>query len=72
MTSNTKSPADIMLILTIPWISIVFSFSPDPTARTTFWTQSLGGTTVHLCMYAASQTQIQKFLSIAKVKDAQK
>jgi SSS family transporter len=48
------------------------NFDPDPTVRTSFWTQSIGGTFVSLAMYASSQTVIQKFLSVKKLKNAQK
>lgn len=51
---------------------IVFnSFNPDPIIRTTFWTQTIGGSFVSLSMYASSQTIIQKFLSVKTLKNAQ-
>jgi len=48
------------------------TYDPDPFIRTTFWTQSVGGTFVNIVMYASSQTIIQKFLSTGSIREGQK
>lgn len=53
-------------------VFVHFSFDPDPTVRTTFWTQTIGGLAINVTLYSSSQTIIQKFLSIKKIRNAQK
>ncbi|ESO00062.1 hypothetical protein HELRODRAFT_83724 [Helobdella robusta] len=48
------------------------NFSFDPTMRTSFWTQTVGGFFVNLVMYAANQTTIQKYISVKTLADAKK
>jgi len=48
------------------------TYNPDPFIRTTFWTQTVGGTFINIVMYASSQTIIQKFISTKTVRDGQK
>jgi len=47
-------------------------FNPDPSVRTTFWTQTIGGTAKNLTLYASSQAVIQKFLSTKSIADGRK
>ena len=47
------------------------SFDPNPLERHTFWTLFLGGTFMVLTIYAANQSQIQRYLSCKDLRTAQ-
>ena len=47
------------------------NLSMDPTTRHTFWTQLFGGLFIYCSIYCVNQAQIQRLLSIGKVKNAQ-
>jgi len=42
----------------------------DPRARHTFWTMTVGGSFLWIATYAASQAQIQRFLTVPTEKQA--
>lgn len=48
-----------------------FSFDPDPTVRHTWWTLIIGGAVTYLSLYAVNQTQIQRYLTVKDLKQAQ-
>ena len=48
-----------------------FRFNPDPTIRTTFWTQAIGASAVNITLFGASQATIQKFVSCRSIKHGQ-
>ncbi|XP_055854921.1 putative sodium-dependent multivitamin transporter [Episyrphus balteatus] len=45
--------------------------SIDPTTRTTWWTQLIGGGFTYLSLYGVNQTQIQRLMSVKNLRSAQ-
>ena len=50
----------------------MFSFSFDPTERTTFWVMFIGGAFAILPLWSVNQTAVQRFLSAKSLKEAQR
>ena len=50
----------------------LFSFSFDPTERTTFWVMFIGGAFAILPLWSVNQTAVQRFLSAKSLKEAQR
>lgn len=48
-----------------------YSFNPDPTVRHTWFTLIIGGMGTYMSLYAVSQAQIQRLLSVKTLRDAQ-
>lgn len=51
---------------------MLFSVSADPRTRHTVWTQTIGACFTTLVLIGINQAIVQKYLSIPKVRDAQK
>ncbi|KAG5683323.1 hypothetical protein PVAND_012609 [Polypedilum vanderplanki] len=49
----------------------LWNFNPDPTIRHTWFTLIIGGMGTYLSLYAVSQAQVQRLLSVKTLKDAQ-
>lgn len=47
------------------------SFNPDPTIRHTWFTLTIGNIFTFLSLYAVNQAQVQRFLSVKTLKNAQ-
>jgi hypothetical protein len=52
-------------------VSCVFSFDPDPTARHTVWTMTIGGYFTWVAIYGVNQAQVQRALTVPRLRDAQ-
>lgn len=48
-----------------------YSFNPDPTVRHTWFTLIIGGMGTYLSLYAVSQAQVQRLLSVKTLRHAQ-
>lgn len=51
---------------------MIFSLNPDPTIRHTWFSLIIGGGVTFLSLYAVNQTQIQRYLTVKDLKQAQK
>ncbi|KAG5677315.1 hypothetical protein PVAND_007084 [Polypedilum vanderplanki] len=49
----------------------LWNFSPDPTVRHTWFTLIIGGMGTYMSLYAVSQAQVQRLLSVKTLKNAQ-
>ena len=49
----------------------VLSFSVDPRERHTFWTQSIGAVFQFLAVVAVNQTQVQRYVAMKSLRQAQ-
>ncbi|KAF7285216.1 hypothetical protein GWI33_011539 [Rhynchophorus ferrugineus] len=49
----------------------LLNFDPDPTVRHTWLSLILGGGVTYLSLYAVNQIQVQRYLTVRSVKDAQ-
>jgi len=61
-----------ILYYEINFKTIVYSFDPDPRTRHTIWTCLVGGYFVWLPTYAATQIQVQRFLSLPTISRARR
>lgn len=50
----------------------LLNFNPDPTVRHSWFSLILGGGVTFLTLYSVNQTQVQRYLTIKNLKDAQK
>ncbi|XP_037081231.1 putative sodium-dependent multivitamin transporter [Pollicipes pollicipes] len=48
-----------------------FNFSPDPTERHTVWSLAVGGIFIYLSLYAVNQAQVQRLLTIGRLRRSQ-
>ncbi|XP_064647860.1 sodium-coupled monocarboxylate transporter 1-like [Lineus longissimus] len=48
-----------------------FNFDPDPTARHTVWSMTIGGYFTWVAIYGVNQAQVQRALTVPKLRDAQ-
>jgi solute carrier family 5 (sodium-coupled monocarboxylate transporter), member 8/12 len=51
--------------------TFILSFNPDPTVRHTWWTLIIGGMGTYMSLYAVSQAQVQRLLSVKTLRNAQ-
>jgi len=50
--------------LIVQYCKLYYSFDPDPTVRHTWWSLIIGGCFTYLSLYAVSQTQVQRLLTL--------
>lgn len=62
------------LVLKFPYNSVFVhcSFDPDPTVRHSWFSLIIGGGITFLSLYAVNQTQVQRYMTVKDLKQAQK
>lgn len=66
-----KFVIDPILNMQFKFNPCIFSFNPDPTVRHSWFTLIIGGMGTYLSLYAVSQAQVQRLLSVKTLKSAQ-
>ncbi|XP_030750156.1 putative sodium-dependent multivitamin transporter [Sitophilus oryzae] len=69
---NKGSFAEIWRIAEAGRRTELLNFDPDPTVRHSWFTLIIGGGITFLTLYGVNQTQVQRYLTISNLKDAQK
>jgi len=64
LLENLKADHVTSGYLDVHYCVLYCSFDPDPTVRNTGWSLIIGGCFTYLSLYAVSQTQVQRLLTL--------